>query len=136
MNGGDSTTLIGMAAVVIATIGLALLMKFWITRKARRIEGAEAPDTRAIDGDCTAASRVYYLFSPSCGPCRSITPRIDALRQRHPNLIKLDVQQHPDLARAFNAMATPSFVWVRDDRVVEVKLGSVRQDWLLERLEA
>ncbi len=136
MNGADSTTLIGMAAVVLGTIGLALFVKMAITRKARRIEGHPAPDTSAIDAGCTAASRVYYLYSEHCGPCKAITPRIDALRQQHPNLIKLDVKAHPELARGFNAMATPSFVHVRDGQVVEVRLGSVNEAWLLERLVA
>jgi thioredoxin 1 len=136
MNGSDTTTLIGMAAVVLGTIALALLMKHRLLRKARRIEGQPAPDTSAIDDGCDSANRVYYLYSQHCGPCRSVTPRIDELRKRHPNLIKLDVRAHPDLARGFNAMATPSFVHVRDGRVIEVKLGPARNEWLLERLKS
>ncbi len=134
MDAADTTTLIGMAVVVLGTIGLALGMKWAITRKAKRIEGQAAPDSSAIDGGCESSRRVYYLYSSNCGPCRAITPRIDELRNDYPNLIKLDVQQHPQLARDFNAMATPSFVFVREGRVVEVKLGPVNDDWLLERL--
>ncbi len=134
MTDADSTTLIGMVAVVLGTVGLALWMKWAITRKAKRIEGQAAPDSSAVDEGCEADRRVYYLYSQSCGPCRAITPRIDELRREYPNLIKLDVQQHPQLARDFHAMATPSFVFVLKGRVEEVKLGPVNDDWLLERL--
>jgi thioredoxin 1 len=134
MNGADETTLIGMAAVVLGTIALALLARTLIARKARRLEGQPAPDTSAIDAGCRASNRVYYLYSESCGPCKAIAPQIDALREQYPNLIKLDVRRHPELARGFNAMATPSFVHVRDGRVVEVRLGPQQPDWLLQRL--
>ncbi len=134
MGDADTTTLIGMAAVVAVTVGLALLMKFLISRKARRIVGRPAPDTSAIDGGCRAARRVYYLYSEQCGPCKALSPQIDELRVQHPNLIKLDVKRHPELARAFNAMATPSFVVVRDGRVVEVRLGAQKPAWLLQNL--
>lgn len=69
-----------------------------------------------------------------CGPCRTIGPVVDRLRLYYPNLIKVDVAVHPDLARGFGIAATPSFIVVADGRIREIKLGVPAESWLIDRL--
>ncbi len=70
--------------------------------------------------------RLYYCFAPNCGPCRAMTQLIDRLQAEHPALIRVDVSCYPQIARYFGVMATPSFVWVQDGVVREVKVGAQR----------
>lgn len=111
-----------LAAVLF--LGAVFLMQYLTIRRARRNVGRPAPDTAAVDGAAHGdPRRLYYFHSPQCGPCRAMTPMVDKLGAEHRNLVKVDVTQAPELARAFGILATPSFVLVEDGEIREVKLG-------------
>jgi thioredoxin 1 len=120
--------------VIVAVTALILYWQWRTLRMAKRCEGQEVPDTSAIDGGVVAKKRIYYFYSPHCGPCKAISPLVDTLREEFPNLIKVDVTENMDLAQSFGIAATPSFIVVTDGVVSEVKLGGVSASWLRERL--
>ncbi len=120
--------------VIVAVTALILYWQWRTWRMAKRCEGQAVPDTSSIDGDVVAEKRIYYFYSPHCGPCKAISPQVDTLREEFPNLIKVDVTENMDLAQAFSIAATPSFILVSDGVVREVKLGGVSASWLRERL--
>jgi thiol-disulfide isomerase/thioredoxin len=125
---------IAIALTILAVVALLLLGQWLVLRRARRAEGQPAPDTSAVDQGIDAPRRVYYFYSAHCGPCRAIAPLIDRLREEYPNLIKVDVPVHLELARDFGIAATPSFIVVVEGMVSEVKLGGVSEAWLREKL--
>jgi thioredoxin-like negative regulator of GroEL len=65
-----------------------------------------------------------------------MAPMIAQLRQDHPNLIKVDIAEAPDIARQFGIVATPTFVLVDAGTIRKVRLGSMRQRQLLAMLDA
>lgn len=105
-------------------VGAILLLQFMAVRRAKQSEGRLAPDTSAVDGPAGEdGRRVYYFHAVHCGSCRAATPVVDRLHAEHRNLIKVDVAEHPELARAFGIAATPSYIVVDDGRISQVNLG-------------
>ena len=124
-----------LAALMTLTPGSPWLMKWAAVRKVRQHMGSDAPDTSAVDGAIRSSRRVYYFHAAYCGPCKTLLPFIDELRQAHPNLIKVDVEQYAALAQAFGVSATPSFIVVTENRVTEAKIGSPSKTWIRNTLE-
>ncbi len=71
-----------------------------------------------------SARAVIYCYSEHCGPCRKMAPKIEQLQTDHPNVFKLDVTQHPTLARGLGIRATPTSLLVEDGKVHKAILGS------------
>lgn len=119
------TTFIG---IVIALLLSALIIFQWrVVRQAKSIEGQEiGPMTPAVDEKLRERGKVLlYFYSPNCGPCRGMTPRIEAASVTHDNVFKFDVSQSITLARQLRVMATPTTVLVISNRISTVKLGIV-----------
>jgi thioredoxin len=118
---------------LVASVGLT---QYSLHRRAHRIEGREAPDTSMLDGPVTRnARKVYYFYGRYCGPCKTMAPMIERVRRdHHPNLIKVDITECPDLARHFGIVATPTFVLVEAGRIRKVRLGGLGERQLLAML--
>ncbi len=77
---------------------------------------------------------LYYFYSPRCGPCRTMGPRIDRLADEHPGqVIKVDVGEEQALAATFRVSGTPTTMLIRDGAIAEVMLG-IKSQKRLERL--
>jgi len=121
--------------LIMMTPGAPWIMKWLATREAAQHLGKPVPDTSMVDGGSPAnPTRVYYFHAPYCGPCQTMMPMIDALRTEYPNLIKVDVTDHPAVAQAFGVSATPAFIVIRQNAVSEVKMGTRNIAWLKQRL--
>jgi thiol-disulfide isomerase/thioredoxin len=117
------------------TPGSPWIMKWLATHEAAKHLGKPVPDTPALDaGTRPNPTRVYFFHAPYCGPCHEMMPMIDELRAAYPNLIKVDVTDHPDIAQAFGVSATPAFIVIRQNAISEVKMGKRRAEWLKQRL--
>lgn len=110
--------------LVIAAVS-ALLALQWVFRYrmrrliGRRVEGAGHDET----GAQAVSKRLYYFFSPNCGPCRTMSPIVDRLAQRHAGVIKVDISTDLETARRFGVMGTPTTLLVKEDRIAEVLVG-------------
>ena len=117
--------------LLLGALAAVLVSLQWVmNRQAKRSEGHEVPDTSAVDGEVRSSLRVYYFYSHSCGPCRSMKSLTDKLCEEHDNLIKVDISKHSELARAFGIAGVPSFIIVEDGLIKTVKLGRVSESWL------
>jgi thioredoxin 1 len=58
--------------------------------------------------------------TPWCGHCRAIAPRVAELLARHPEVKHVKVEDGPGrpLGRSFSVRMWPSFVFLRDGRIV------------------
>ncbi|MBK9022391.1 MAG: thioredoxin family protein [Sulfuritalea sp.] len=126
--------IIGIA--VVAFFAALLFYQWRMTRNAQRQVGqAVAPMDPVVDARLLERGKVLlYFFSPSCGPCRLMTPRIDAAARQHDNVFKFDVSQSTALARQLGVMATPTTVLVTAGKIETVKLGSLSDDALASML--
>jgi thioredoxin-like negative regulator of GroEL len=68
---------------------------------------------------------LVYFFSPACGACRAITPRVRELGKKNDAVFAVDVSESLDLARALRVMATPSTFEIAEGKIVGVHIGRI-----------
>ncbi len=104
-----------------------LAMQLRVLFAGRRMQGKPAPDFSSLlsPGQTGQVRYLLYFYSEHCGPCRSMRPNVEALAGRFPDqVLKVDVQQAPELARAFGVMATPTSLLVENGQIGKVLLGA------------
>jgi len=119
------TLLVIVAVIVGGFFLLSITMNVVLRRKAKALEGQPVPDVPGPIGATLhkAGRSLVYFFSPQCGACRTITPKMRALSEHNERVFVVDVTQHLDVARALRVLATPSTVEVADGRIVGVHMG-------------
>ncbi len=70
---------------------------------------------------------VIDLWATWCGPCRMLAPVLDELESDYPDVkfCKINVDEEPELARAFNVQSIPMVAFVKDNVFVDVSVGYV-----------
>jgi len=66
------------------------------------------------------------FFAPWCGPCKMLTPEIDALEQEYQDralVVKVNVDDLPDLAGKYNVMSVPTLIVLKDGKEVNRIVG-------------
>ncbi len=69
---------------------------------------------------------VLDFWAPWCGPCRSITPILEKLSGEFGEKVKvgkINIDQQPDLARAFRVTSIPTIVAVKSAEVTDTSVG-------------
>jgi thioredoxin 1 len=69
---------------------------------------------------------VVDFWAPWCGPCRSIGPILDTLAGEYAGKVKvakINVDEEPEIAGAFQVQGIPTVVAVRDQQVVHQMVG-------------
>jgi thioredoxin 1 len=61
-----------------------------------------------------------------CGPCRMLEPVLDDLASEYADrakVVRVDIDQSPELATSFGVSAVPTLVFFRDGEVVDRAVG-------------
>jgi thioredoxin 2 len=77
------------------------------------------------------------LWAPWCGPCRYVSPMLEELALDYAGrlkVVKVNVDQNPQLSNTFQARSIPTLVIIRDGRVVDRVIGAVPKADLTARL--
>ena len=81
---------------------------------------------------------VIDLWAPWCGPCRIVSPMLDAFAREHAGrvkVVKVNVDDNQGLAIRFDAMSIPTMVVLKDGQVADRIVGAMPQPALWARLE-
>lgn len=122
--------------IVIGVVTLLVVLQLWFHFKAKAQQGKPLPELEGLI-DAALLQRptlLFYFYSASCGPCRALTPHIDQLQAEHDNVIKVDVQQQPEIARRLSVMGTPTLIRIHQGVIAEVQLGPVTPTKLRQML--
>lgn len=78
------------------------------------------------------------FFARWCGPCKMISPYIDALAESYPALkvCRLDVDEATATAIRYGVSSIPTLLWFRDGEVVKTLVGYSGEAELREVTEA
>ena len=72
-----------------------------------------------------------------CGPCRMLAPVIEEIAQEYEGRVKVgkvNVDEEPELASAYNVSLIPTVVVLRDGKVIETSVGYHPKSELLAML--
>ena len=78
------------------------------------------------------------LWAPWCGPCRMLTPVVEALAAQYQGKMKmgkLNVDDHPQIASQFRVMNIPTVLFFRQGKEVDRIVGVVPREELTRRIE-
>jgi thioredoxin 2 len=100
----------------------------WVVAATDATFEMEAKAARAV---------VVDLWAPWCGPCRNVSPMLDAFAREHAGrvkVVKVNVDDNGRLAARFDATSIPTMVVLRDGQVVDRIVGAMPQPALWARL--
>lgn len=68
------------------------------------------------------------LWAPWCGPCRMVSPIVEKMAAKYPGqlkVVKVNVDDCPNVARQYDAMSIPTLLMVKNGQVVERQVGAI-----------
>lgn len=80
---------------------------------------------------------VIDLYADWCGPCRMLAPVLAELEGEHPDVkfCKINVDDEPELAKAFNVTNIPMVAFVKNNTFVDFSVGFVPKENLKKLIE-
>jgi thiol-disulfide isomerase/thioredoxin len=88
-----------------------------------------AASNRSNDDTIPLADSCFQVYADWCGPCQQIAPHYETIAESlsRPNVIafvKINNDQHQDLAKQYSVTVLPTFVLFRDQKVVTSVQGA------------
>lgn len=92
--------------------------------KAREVKGIE------FDSIVSQSDRpvVVDFYASWCGPCRVLGPTVDEIAgsfEGRADVVKVNIDDEPELAGRFNVMSIPTLVFLRNGREVKRVTGAI-----------
>jgi thioredoxin 1 len=117
--------------ILILALGCIFLLLQWRVRIAqKKLEGKEAPEAIRTDKPHPGGV-IYYFYHPMCGPCRQMEPTIDQLIQSYPDRVeKLNVADNQELTSAIGIRATPTTIYVKNNKISKAIIGPITKQSL------
>ncbi len=84
-----------------------------------------------------STSKVLVDFWASwCGPCRMVSPVLDEIAAENPQIkvVKINVDEQPELASAFKIMSIPTLVVMENGKIVNQSMGARPKQQILDML--
>ncbi len=78
------------------------------------------------------------LWAEWCGPCKQLSPRVEEVArelQGRLKVVKVNVDENPQLAQAFRAQSIPMLVVIAGGRPVKSAVGAISKQEILDLVE-
>ena len=78
------------------------------------------------------------FWAPWCGPCRMVAPIVDEIAGEvtHSKIAKINVDEEPELAKAFRVMSIPTLALIKEGKVVQLSVGAKSKAAILDMLKS
>ncbi|HKZ49485.1 MAG TPA: thioredoxin family protein [Candidatus Nanoarchaeia archaeon] len=82
-------------------------------------------------------SSIVEFYTDWCTVCKQMAPTLDNLSKAYPNVrfAKLNAGSNPIVASMFTVMSVPTFLFVKDGRIVDQVSGFMTQGQFKEKIE-
>lgn len=76
------------------------------------------------------------FYADWCGPCKITGPVIDELSDERKDIkfVKVDVDKNPQLVSSYSIFSIPTFLIIKDGRIVSQFVGAVAKENLVEEI--
>ena len=76
------------------------------------------------------------FFASWCGPCKMVSPVLDAIAGERPDIkvVKVDIDEQPELAQQYRIMTVPTLMVVKDGEIVKQSKGAKPKGQILAML--
>lgn len=76
------------------------------------------------------------FWAPWCGPCRMVSPILEQISEERSDVkvVKVNIDEEPELAREYSIMSIPTIIVVKDGKVVSQSLGAKPKNQILQML--
>ena len=76
------------------------------------------------------------FFATWCGPCQMLAPTIEEIADEHPEytVVKIDVDDAPELAVKYGIVSIPTLVVIKNGEVINKVIGVHSKDEILALL--
>lgn len=76
------------------------------------------------------------FFASWCGPCKMLSPIIDEIAEEREDIkvVKIDIDQQPELAAQYGVMSVPNLFVIKDGKVVNQAAGVRPKQQILDLL--
>ena len=92
-----------------------------------------------FNSEVKSSERTVLLdfYATWCGPCRMVGPIMEQIASERPDLLvgKIDVDEEPELARAFGVSSIPMLAVMRDGILVNAAVGARPKESILELVD-
>lgn len=77
------------------------------------------------------------FYADWCGPCRMVLPLVEQIADENPQYVigKVNIDNEPELAQAFDVFSVPTLVVMENGKVVNVSSGARPKNQILALLE-
>ncbi len=78
------------------------------------------------------------FWAPWCGPCRMLSPIVDEIAQEaneNIKVLKVNIDEEPELAQQFGVMSIPTLVVLKNGKVLNSSVGVRPKQFVLNMLE-
>lgn len=82
---------------------------------------------------------VVDFFAPWCGPCKMTAPAVEELAKEYEGKVKIgkmNIDENPQTPAKYGVMSIPTFLFMRDGKVVDTIVGGQSKDTLSGKLDA
>ncbi len=77
------------------------------------------------------------FYADWCGPCRMVVPIVEEIAEEYPQykVVKINVDQEPELSKQFQVMSIPSLFVMRGGEITAQSVGAKSKEQILGMLE-
>ena len=74
------------------------------------------------------------FYATWCAPCKALAPSLTKFAANTPevSVVKIDIEQHPELTKQYEVRSVPTLVLVKDGKVVKTRIGGRVPGFTLE----
>ncbi len=80
---------------------------------------------------------VVDFYATWCGPCKMLSPMLEGIANERSDIkvIKIDIDEHEDIAREYGIMSVPTLIYFNDGKHISTTNGFLPKEVILEQFE-